>query len=91
MMVKLGSVAYLKAANRGYGIGLDDDGHRIEFLGDRRKLALAPIGQYIEVEDWQVLAVDDVLRLPLSRLAMAERAAFLRSALAEMQDNPWGT
>jgi hypothetical protein len=32
------------------------------------------------------LAIDDELRLPLSRLAMAERAAFLRSALLEATD-----
>ena len=86
MRVKLGSVGYLKAADRGYGIGLDDDGRRIEFLGDRQTLALAPLGEYIEVADFQVLAVDDELRLPLSRLALAERDAFLRAAFAEFQD-----
>jgi hypothetical protein len=85
MRVKLGSTGYLKAADRGYGIGLDDDGRRIEFLGDRQTLALAPLGEHIEVADWQVLAVDDVLRLPLSRLAMAEREAFLRSAFADLE------
>jgi hypothetical protein len=87
MRVKLGSVGYLKAAGSGYGIGLDDDGHRVEFLGDRRALALATPGEYLEVEDWQVLAVDDELRLPLSRLAMAERMAFLRSAIADAQSS----
>ena len=86
MRVKLGSVGYLKAADRGYGIGLDDDGRRIEFLGDRQALALAPVGEYIEVADFQVLAVDDELRLPLSRLAMAERDAFLRAAFADLED-----
>lgn len=84
--VKLGSVAYLKAANSGYGIGIDDEGHRIEFLGDRKDLALAPLGEYIEVQEWQVLAVDDELRLPLSRLAMAQRTAFLRAVLAESSE-----
>lgn len=83
MRIKLGSVAYLRAANSGYGIGLDDEGHRVEFLGDRHALALAPLGEYLEVEDWQVLAVDEELRLPLTRLAMAQRTAFIRAALAE--------
>jgi hypothetical protein len=36
---------------------------------------------YLEVEDWQVLAIDDELRLPLTREAMAERARFIRSGL----------
>jgi hypothetical protein len=87
MRVKLGSVAFLKAAGSGYGIGLDDDGHRVEFLGDWRDLADlqaaldGPEPVYVEVEDWQVLAVDDELRLPLPAEAMAERAAFIRSAL----------
>ncbi len=36
---------------------------------------------YLEVEDWQVLAIDDELRLPLAREAMAERARFIRSGL----------
>ena len=39
MCIKLGSVAFLKAAGGGYGIGLSDDGHRVEFLGDWRALA----------------------------------------------------
>jgi hypothetical protein len=38
MRPKLGSIAFLKAAGSGYGIGLDDDGHLIEFLGDWRQL-----------------------------------------------------
>jgi hypothetical protein len=83
MRIKLGSVAYLRAANTGYGIGLDDEGHRVEFLGDRHALAVAPLGEYLEVEDWQVLAVDEELRLPLTRLAMAQRTAFIRATLAE--------
>ena len=83
MRIKIGSVAYLRAANNGYGIGLDDDGHRVEFLGDRHELAQAALGEYLEVEDWQVLAVDDELRLPLTRLAMAQRTAFIRAALAD--------
>lgn len=87
MRVKLGSVGYLKAADRGYAIGLDEDGRRVEFLGDRHVIALAPIGEWMQIEDSQVLAVDDQLRLPLSRLAMDERAAFLRSAWAEQSDS----
>jgi hypothetical protein len=87
MRVKLGSVGYLKAVNAGYAIGLDEDGHRIEFLGDRRVIALAPIGEWMEVQDGQVLAVDDELRLPLSRLAMDERDGFLRSVLSQQSDS----
>ena len=87
MRVKLGSVGYLKAANAGYAIGLDEEGHRIEFLGDRHVIALAPIGEWLEIQDWQVLAVDDVMRLPLSRLALDERAEFLRSVLAQEGDS----
>lgn len=88
MRVRVGSVAFLTAAGSGYGIGLDDDGHRVEFLGDWRELAPleSALGDgdpiYVELEAWQVLAVDDDFRLPLSRAAMAERAAFIRSALA---------
>jgi hypothetical protein len=87
MRVKLGSVGYLKAVDAGYAIGLDEDGRRIEFLGDRRLIALAPIGEWMEVQDGQVLAVDDELRLPLSRLAMDERAGFLRSVLSLESDS----
>ena len=87
MRVRLGSVGYLKAANAGYAIGVDEDGHRIEFLGDRRVIALAPIGEWMEIQDGQVLAVDDVLRLPLSRLAMDERDGFLRSVLSQESDS----
>src|SRR4026207_317699 len=47
MRVKLGSVGYLKAVNAGYAIGLDEDGRRIEFLGDRRVIALAPTGAWM--------------------------------------------
>jgi len=44
MRGKLGSVGYLKAANAGYAIGLDEDGHRIESLGERQSIALATVG-----------------------------------------------
>lgn len=85
MRVKVGSVAFLEAAGSGYGIGLDDDGHRVEFLGDWRALSQLPLGSpepvYADVESWQVLAVDDELRVDLGRQAMAERGAFLRAAL----------
>jgi hypothetical protein len=89
--VKVGSVAFLKAAGSGYGIGLSDDGHRVEFLGDWRDLAeLQPAldrqdATYVDVEEWQVLAVDDELRLPLSHEAMVERTRFIRSALRDSQ------
>jgi hypothetical protein len=55
-------VAFLKAAGSGYGIGLSDQGHRVEFLADWRYLAeLRPsLGAqdavHVEVEEWQVLA-----------------------------------
>lgn len=90
MRLKLGSVAFLAAAGSGYGIGLTDEGHRVEFIGDWRELADlqpaldGPEPVYLEVEDWQVLAVDDDLRLPLPREAMAERARFIRSALKRL-------
>lgn len=79
-------MAFLAAAGSGYGFGLDTDGHRVEFIGDWRALAALPDPAgprpvYVEIEDWQVLAVDGDLRLPLSREAMAERARFLQSAL----------
>jgi hypothetical protein len=89
--VKLGSASYLAAAGAGYGIGLDGDGHRIEFVGDWR--ALEALGAelhhdsvYVDVEGWQIVAVDDEIRIDLGRQAMHERAAFLRSALAQQQD-----
>ncbi len=88
MRIKLGSVAYLRAADSGYGIGLDDEGHRVEFLGNRHVLALATVGEAIEVQDWR--CCDDELRLPLTRLAMAQRTAFrptpVGSLLAGDQD-----
>jgi hypothetical protein len=87
MRVKVGSIAFLKAAGSGYGIGLTDDGHRVEFLGDWSALGelqaelddREPV--YVEVEDWQVVAFDDELRIPMTLEGMAERAAFIRSAL----------
>jgi hypothetical protein len=87
MHVKVGSVAFLRAAGTGYGIGLTDDGHRVEFLADWRDLAKletaldGPEPVYLDVEDWQLLAIDDELRLPLPAEAMRERARFIRSAL----------
>lgn len=87
MRIKLGSVAHIEAAGSGYGIGLDDDGHLVEFLGDWRALAnlyealTGPEPAYVELEDRQVLAVDDEIRLPLSREIMAERARFLVAAM----------
>lgn len=88
MRVKVGSVAFLKAAGSGYLVGLDDAGHLIEGLADWR--ALSPLDHllhsadpvYVELEAWQVLAIDGEVRLPLSRDALAERAMFVRSALA---------
>ena len=91
MRVKLGSVAFLKAAGGGYGIGLDDNGHLIEFLGDWRALdalrdaLVGPEPVYLEVEDWAIIAIDDEVRIPLTREGMAERARFVRSALGQPQ------
>jgi hypothetical protein len=89
--VKLGSASYLTAAGAGYGIGLDEDGHRIEFVGDWRALdalgaELQHDSVYVDVEGWQIVAVDDEIRIDLGRQAMHERAAFLRSALAQQKD-----
>lgn len=87
MRIKLGSVAFLAAAGSGYGIGLDDDGHLIEFLSDWRALTElqdqlgGPDPVYLEIENWQMLAIDEELRLPLTPQGMAERARFIRSAL----------
>lgn len=59
----------------------------MEFLGDWRDLADlrpaldGPDPVYLELDTWQVLAIDDELRLPLPAEAMAERARFIRSAL----------
>jgi hypothetical protein len=72
-------------------MGLDDDGHLIEFLGDWRDLSelqatlVSGEAVHVELEDWQILAVDDEVRLPLNPDALAERAAFVRSALATMK------
>jgi hypothetical protein len=90
MRVKLGSVAFLKSAGSGYGIGLDDDGHLIEFLGDWRALdELQPalggrVPVYLDVDDWAVVGVDDKPRIPLTRAGMVERARFMKAALAAM-------
>ena len=87
MRVKVGSVAFLRAAGSGYAIGLNDDGHRVEFLAEWRELADlqpavdGPEPVYLEIEAWQVVAIDDDLQLPLTHEAMGERARFLRSAL----------
>ena len=88
MRVKLGAVAFLQSADKGYLIGLDDAGHVVEALGDwtvlepLRELLDGDEPVYLEVEDWQVLAIDEELILLLSGEAMAERAMFLRSARA---------
>jgi hypothetical protein len=85
------SVAFLKAAGSGYGIGLNDHGDRIEFIGDWRSLvdlrtAIASTGQpqAADVEVWQVLAVNGELKLPLSEAAMDERASFVTAAIHQL-------
>lgn len=89
LRVKVGSVAFLNSAGSGYGIGLDNTGRRIEFIGDWRALAdlesrLGTEAVYVEVETWQVIAVNEEVRLDLGHQAMGERAAFLRVALARL-------
>ena len=88
MRVKVGSVAFLTSAGTGYGIGLDDDGHQVEFVGDWRELAALPDPTkshvYVDLQEWQILAIDGAVRLPLSREAMLERARFIRSGLDRM-------
>jgi hypothetical protein len=81
------SVALLKAAGTGYGIGLGEHGDRIEFIGDWRALvglrdAIESAGepQPADLEEWQILAVNGELKLPLSRAALAERASYLTAA-----------
>jgi len=93
MRVMVASVAYMKAAGSGYAIGLTDRGDRVEFIGDWRALknlreAIESAGepQPVEIEEWQVVAVNGALQVPLSRAAMAERAAFLRSALSQLDE-----
>lgn len=87
MRVKVATTTFLKAAGAAFGIGLDDEGHRVEFMGDRRMMhALAESiadGEtvYADVESWQVIAVDGELRVDLSPAAMAERGEFVRSSL----------
>jgi hypothetical protein len=87
MRSESGSVAYLKAAKRGYGIGLDSTGHRVELIGEWSTLSYhtgaldGPEPVYVELEDWQVLAVDGEVQRLMSKETMPERAAFLRSAM----------
>jgi hypothetical protein len=85
------SVAFLKAAGTGYGIGLNDQGDRIEFISDWRSLlglraAIESTGQpqAANVEEWQVLAVNGEVKLPVSRAALAERASFIHAALRQL-------
>ena len=75
--VKVGSVRFPTAASTG---------RLVEFIGDWRTLSevasrLDPGPVYVEVESWEVVAVNDEIRIDLGREAMAERAAFLQSAL----------
>jgi hypothetical protein len=53
----------------GYGIGVDEDGYRVRFVGDHRSLrqlgevlagATEPIE--VEVEDWQIVSVEEASR-----------------------------
>jgi hypothetical protein len=92
MRVKVGQTAYIKAAGAAFGIGLDDDGHRIEWMGDTREMGAIQYAiengerVYADVEPWQVVAVDEELTLDLSPAAMRERGAFMRDALARLEE-----
>ena len=85
MRVKVGSLA-LAAAND-YGIGLDDDGHLVEFMADWVDLdaldytlgGREPV--YLEVPDWAVIAIDERPHSPPTREGMAARARFIKAAL----------
>jgi hypothetical protein len=88
MKVMVARTAYIRSAGIGYTIGLNQAGDRIEFMGDWR--TLSELGAHVsaethpqpaDVEEWQILAVNGELRLPLPSEAMAERAAFLRMVL----------
>jgi len=86
--VKVGSIAFLAAAGTGYGIGLDDTGRRIEFIGDWSALStiqgrLQTGALSVEVETWQIIAVNEEIELDVRRPAMVERAAFLQSVVAQ--------
>ena len=94
MRVMVASVAFLKAVGMGYGIGLNDQGDRIEFIGDWRSLldlraVIESTGQRhaATVEEWQVLAVNGEVKLPLSKAALAERATFVRAALRQLGEH----
>ena len=50
-------------------------------MADWETLRTATVGEYLDVEDWQVLTVDEELRVELKREAMEARAAFFRKAL----------
>ena len=51
----------------GYGLGVNEEGHRVRFVGDHRPLrqlgeALAGADEpiLVEVEDWQIFSIDEV-------------------------------
>ena len=53
----------------GYGVGVDEDGRRVQFVGDHHPLrqlgeTLAVATEPIEVEvtDWQVLSIEETSR-----------------------------
>lgn len=56
----------------------------------RARAGAGTVHDCLEVNDWQVLAVDDELRLSLTRLAMAQRTAFIRGAMAEAVETGYG-
>lgn len=63
--VKVGSVAFLTAAGSGYGIGLDDAGRRIEFIGDWRDLIVH--GDHLPTLDLDVHGLIDHSRLEIGQ------------------------
>jgi hypothetical protein len=83
--------AELPLAGSGYGIGIDDEGHRVEFIAAWPDLdALRPMLEqhaepvYVEVEPSQVLTGDGEICLPHPD-QLRERAAFVRAALADSE------
>jgi hypothetical protein len=87
MKVMVARTAYIWSAGVGYGIGLNEAGDRIEFMGDWRvmselgiQIAAAKHPQPADVDDWQIVAANGEPRLPLAREAMTERAELIGNA-----------
>ena len=69
MTITLERIAVPADSTIGYGLGVDEDGRRVRFAGDWRPLrdlgeALADADEpiLVEVEPWQVLAIEEASR-----------------------------